>query len=506
MPQRPRRAPRWNAPCLGTLGDRFVTSDLTGKVLGQRYRILRVLGRGGMGAVYEAIQENLGRRVAIKVLLDGLSHDPDLVERFRREADAAGRLMHPHIVQVTDFLRSRGEPAAIVMELLDGEPLLAVLQRGPLPIARACRIAVQLLSALAAAHDAGIVHRDLKPANVFLVPLAGGDEYVKLLDFGIAKLAESDGYQRLTQSGVLLGTPRYAAPEQMLSRTMTDARTDLYSVGVLLYSMLAGRPPFTSHGGQLLIEIQDHEPPDVRTFVPSLSAGLAEVVHRAMRKRPSERFATAREMSAAIEPYLAIRHAEASDATSVSRTPEPTEAPSHATATRTVRIEPASLPVVPPTVSSFDASALPQGYVRTSPGYPTPLPVVVSPRPWDRVVSQPRPEAPPAPPRWPAPLAAHPSPAPAHAPSLHPSLVLMVVFVVGFAGVTVLVLLVIAFGARSDAPLAGTNAPAPSVRAASAPPLSTSRPRLDLSYRGCSPGWGPVLELAASRSDMLTIG
>ncbi len=276
---------------------------LIGRVLDGRFRVVRALGEGGMGAVYEAVQENIGRRVAIKVLADELRGEHLYLERFRREAEAAGRLMHPHIVQVTDFVQAPGEPAFLVMELLEGQSLLSVLQRGRLAPARACTIAVQLLSALSAAHQAGIVHRDLKPANVFLVTLAGGFECVKLLDFGIAKLEESEGYKRLTQTGALIGTPRYASPEQIHGSSRVDARTDIYSAGVLLYGMLSGRPPFTSTGAQLLIDIQDREPPHLSTLSSALPPGLVAVAHRAMQKDPAARFQTARAMMEALEPF-----------------------------------------------------------------------------------------------------------------------------------------------------------------------------------------------------------
>ncbi|MCC6878098.1 MAG: serine/threonine protein kinase [Sandaracinaceae bacterium] len=275
-------------------------TELVDSVLADRYRVARPLGRGGMGAVYEAVQLDLNRRVAIKVLAPELASDPRCVERFRREAEAAAALGHPSIVQVTDFGVRAGEPAFLVMELLSGEPLERLLTRqGALEPARACALIAQVLSALEAAHAAGIVHRDLKPANVFVTPLGGGGELVKLLAFGIAKLRESDGYARLTSTGDLVGTPRYAAPEQLDGRPV-DARTDVYAAGVLLYCMVTGRPPFEGESAQLALRVLTTDAPDPRRFAPSLDARLVDVIARAMRKSPDERFQSARDMAYAL--------------------------------------------------------------------------------------------------------------------------------------------------------------------------------------------------------------
>jgi serine/threonine-protein kinase len=371
---------------------------MEGRVLGGRYRVVRQLGEGGMGAVFEAVQENLGRRVAVKVLATELCEEPAYLERFRREAEAAGRLMSPHIVQVNDFIQTPGDPVFLVMELLEGQSLLDLLRRERLTVARACRIGVQLLSALGAAHAAGIVHRDLKPANIFLVPLAGGGELVKLLDFGIAMLTRSESYHRLTGPGVMIGTPRYAAPEQIMSQAQVDARTDLYAVGVLLYGMLAGRPPFTSSGTQLLLDIQEREPPDLRSLAPSLPAPLVAAVQRAMRKRPEERFQSAAEMVLAIQPF-AQEASVGTDPTSPvgpvpstsaerQRGPEPVAQPLRGSATATA---------IDPTARSRPSrpSGAPGASVPSAPSEP---PVGAPPEPSALPVTsvRPLPEAPPA--------------------------------------------------------------------------------------------------------------
>ena len=272
---------------------------LVGKVLAGRYRVERLLGVGGMGRVYDAVQVDLGRRVALKVLAPELAREPVLLERFRREAQAAGVLGNPHIVDVTDFAMPEGGPPFLVMEHLVGESLMDLLQREKrLSVRRAVRITVQLLDALQEAHDAGIVHRDLKPANIFMLSLAGGEEMVKLLDFGVAKLQESRA-QRLTAVGALVGTPRFAAPEQLKGGEV-DPRTDVYGAGVLLYGMLSGHPPFNAPLEDLIRSILEDDPPDVRVANPEVDPHLAEVVRRAMSKNPADRYASANAMLSAL--------------------------------------------------------------------------------------------------------------------------------------------------------------------------------------------------------------
>ena len=180
-----------------------------GTVVGGKYRIVRKLGEGGMGAVYAAVQEPLGRKVAVKVLLPVLARDATLVGRFQREAELAASLGHPNIVQVTDFGVDDGS-AFLVMDLLDGESLGSALERETaLAPSRVCFIAAQVLSALEAAHARGVVHRDLKPDNIYLTSVSGVADLVKLLDFGIARLTEGDGDQKMTATGQVLGTPAY---------------------------------------------------------------------------------------------------------------------------------------------------------------------------------------------------------------------------------------------------------------------------------------------------------
>ena len=281
-------------------------TDWTGALLGGRYRLVRCLGRGGMGAVYEAKQEDLGRRVAVKVLHAHLANDQDVLTRFRREAQAAGGLGHPNIVQVTDFQARSGEPPFLVMEHLVGASLATTIrEQGPLSQARVAFIAQQILSALAAAHAAGIIHRDLKPDNVFLTSIAGVDDIVKLLDFGVAKLVQggTGPEANLTTTGAAIGTPVYMAPEQARGRGV-DARTDLYSTGVCMYEALTGRLPHDPPSYSALIAAILEEPPRaLREHRPEVDPKLAAIVHRVLEKDPTRRFQSADEMRVAVEPF-----------------------------------------------------------------------------------------------------------------------------------------------------------------------------------------------------------
>ena len=286
--------------------------DLVGEVLAGRYRIVRLIQRGGMGAVYEAVQEPLGRRVAIKVLHSHLASDEVSLERFRREAEATATLHHPHIVQVSDYQARPGEPAFLVMEYLTGRSLAEVMREdGILPPERVVHVAVQVLDALGAAHAAGIVHRDLKPTNVLLGSSAGLRDVVTIFDFGIAKLIEPPTgskdetrararRDRLTMQGALVGTPAYMAPEQASGKEI-DARADLYALGVLMYAMLAGRLPYASRDpSEILRLIQTQKPTPLTELRPDLDPDLVEVVERALEKDPEARWQSADEMRRAL--------------------------------------------------------------------------------------------------------------------------------------------------------------------------------------------------------------
>ncbi len=296
---------------------------MLGQTLGS-YTLERELGRGGMGAVYTAVHTLLGRRAAVKVLLAELSRNQDLVQRFFNEARAATAIKHPSIVEIYDFGWAPDGSAFIVMELMEGESLATRLARhGRLPVAGAITIARQIANALAAAHRAGIVHRDLKPDNVFLVSdieVVGG-ERVKLLDFGIAKLAPAGGAPSRTSTGAIMGTPLYMSPEQCEGARHVDHRTDLYALGCILFEMLAGRPPFQSEGVGGLIGAHLHlAPPALRALVPDAPAEIEAIIARLLAKAPGDRHASADEVAAALSQVTATS-AQVAAAPSAAMTP-----------------------------------------------------------------------------------------------------------------------------------------------------------------------------------------
>jgi serine/threonine-protein kinase len=259
-----------------------------GKVLDGRYTVIERLGEGGMGAVYRATQEQLGREVAIKVVSPRLVAEPEAIKRFLREAKLASRLSHPNAVSVLDFGQS-GDLFFLVMELLHGQTLDVVLkEHGSLPIDRAVGIANQICDALDGAHGLGIIHRDLKPANIMLVAGAGGRDLVKVLDFGLAKTIGTDA-TAVTQSGAMLGTPAYMPPELALGKD-ADGRADLYSLGCLLYVMLSGRLPFGTQTLHELIAKHAYEDPEPLTGFPP---GLTAVTMRLLAKDPNDRYQSA---------------------------------------------------------------------------------------------------------------------------------------------------------------------------------------------------------------------
>jgi tRNA A-37 threonylcarbamoyl transferase component Bud32 len=277
------------------------------------YALRALIGRGGMGAVFEAQQESLDRSVAIKVIAPESRSDPTLLDRLEREARAMARLRHSHIVQVYDFLRLEDGGAAIVMELVHGRVLRELLKEHPqgLPVDWVVAFASQVASALTAAHAAGVVHRDIKPENILVSEQDGS---VKVMDFGLA-LELTGETARLTSAGMAIGTPAYMAPEQLEGEPV-DVRTDLYSLGKVLYEMLAGRRP----------SVDPRPPHEVNAAVP---AALGTVILRALELRPEERFPSAAEFASALREAVADKApATAEGKTSVPTTePAPTEAP-----------------------------------------------------------------------------------------------------------------------------------------------------------------------------------
>jgi serine/threonine protein kinase len=282
---------------------------ILGAVLGQKYRVIRQIGEGGMGTVWEAEHQLIGRRVAVKTLHLEFAHRLELVQRFQREAQAASRIGHVNIIEVMDFGVGEDGTPYLVMELLDGQSLAVALAReGTLPVPRAVDIIGQILGALAAAHGKGIVHRDLKPENVFLIEFGGRSDFVKLLDFGISKFRTSAGEARLTSTGVTLGTPYYMAPEQAAGRQDLDHRVDIYATGAVLYELLSGRPPYEGNNyNALLAQIVTSPPTPLDTFRPDLDPELVRVIETAMARDRDRRYLSAEAMLAALVPLGASR-------------------------------------------------------------------------------------------------------------------------------------------------------------------------------------------------------
>jgi serine/threonine-protein kinase len=275
-----------------------------GTLLEDKYQIVRELGAGGMGKVYEGLHVRIGRRVAIKFLLPEFAAHSEIVRRFENEARAAGSLEHENIAAVHDFGRSDDGACFLVMDFLAGEDCEKLLGReGPLPVTRVVNIILQVCRGLAVAHPAGIVHRDLKPANLFLIKRADRTELVKILDFGIAKLRKVDD-QPGTVTGQAMGTPYYMSPEQARGDKTVDQRTDVYALGVILYELLSGQRP---HEGdtylKIIYSILHKEPEALESLRQGLPRGLVEVVRKAMSVDLTRRFATVAELGEALSPF-----------------------------------------------------------------------------------------------------------------------------------------------------------------------------------------------------------
>ena len=276
-------------------------ASMLGEVLGN-YRVVEALDSGGMGSVYRAEHTHLGKLAAIKLLRPELTTNDEIVKRFFNEAKAATAIRHPGIIEVYDFGYTRDGQAYFVMELLDGEPLGKRLQRtGRFSEAEAAKVTKGIANVLKAAHAKGIVHRDLKPDNIFLIPDDEGDR-VKVLDFGVAKLADVfPAETRHTQTGALMGTPLYMAPEQARSAAAIDHRADLYSLGCILYELLAGVPPFNAEGAGEIIALQMFSPPQsLRDRLASVSPEIEQIVMKLLEKEPVDRYQTAAEVVAAL--------------------------------------------------------------------------------------------------------------------------------------------------------------------------------------------------------------
>ena len=320
----------------------LLTNDRAGAMVGEsigHYRIESLIGAGGMGEVYLARDERLGRKVALKLLPERLTADETQLSRFKTEARMASALNHPNILTVYE-IAAEGDRQFIATEFIEGMTLRASLARGKMNLHDALEIAVQVASALAAAHETGIVHRDIKPENIMLRP----DGYAKVLDFGIAKLAEqtepaprAEGPRNApgqTQSGLVLGTAHYMSPEQALGKTV-DARTDIWSFGVVLYEMLAGIEPFSgATTSDCIASILKMEPAPLSGVLEDVPVKLQSIVQKTLRKNRDERYQTTRELLAELRnlkrelevdgsyPDRSIRHQQ-NQTTQARRVPHP---------------------------------------------------------------------------------------------------------------------------------------------------------------------------------------
>lgn len=331
-----------------------------GQVINNKYRLVRVIGDGGMGSVYEARHEVLGTTVALKFLHPELSRRAGLVQRFLQEARVSAQIQSPHVVRVSDVDQVPAGQPFLVMEYVDGKSLQTLYEDlynagQRLAYGDALEYACQMLEGVEAAHRAGVVHRDLKPDNVMVTKNPKGEPLLKLLDFGIAKLKVSGEMDRgLTRPGVIMGTPEYMAPEQAYSADAVDVRADIFSLGVIIFEMLAGRRPVGGDEPQQIASayLEGHIA-QLSDLAPHVSPELAKVVHRAMGPKPADRYDTLADFRAALQPFAAAAHAPSAGAA----TPHPG---SVVAANNSTTVPPAGAPSpIPKTLPPTDDDAPP---------------------------------------------------------------------------------------------------------------------------------------------------
>ncbi|HKW42309.1 MAG TPA: serine/threonine-protein kinase [Gemmatimonadales bacterium] len=297
-----------------TLRSSSPSTDLVGQVVADRYHVVKKLGEGGMGEVYLAEHVKMGRRSAIKVLSPSMAHDTEAVARFNREAANASRISHPNVCAIYDFGETSEGLIYLAMEFVEGEPLTDLLERQhALPPARAVGIALQVADALQAAHDLGIVHRDLKPDNIMVTRGRDGADVVKVVDFGIAKAVGGGDTQKVTKTGLVVGTPEFMSPEQ-LSGDPLDGRSDVYSLGLVLFKMLTGKLPFEGTTVQdTMVKRLTEEPTTLADARPDLRfpPGLQATLDAALTRSPVDRYQSAAKFAHDVAAVLGVPRAAA---------------------------------------------------------------------------------------------------------------------------------------------------------------------------------------------------